>query len=231
MTYGTPEARLAELLTDFEAALAANIKLAYLPAYGIIKLRLTGTGKNPEEVSEQVDQQVKKLYSVIPDFIFAEDEESFETVIGKLLDQKNKTMCTAESCTGGHIAHMITSVPGSSDYFKGSVVSYSNIIKVRLLGVDEKLIGKEGAVSESVARAMAEGARKLMNTDYSLATSGIAGPDGGTDDKPVGTLWIAAASGSGTVSEKHNFGGDRLTNIKRFSNAALNLLRKQIINE
>ena len=230
MTYGIPEAILAELLTDFETTLPANIKLAYLPAYGIIKLRLTGTGKNPEEVSEQVDQQVKKLYTVIPGFIFAEDEESFETVIGNLLAQKNKTICTAESCTGGHIAHMITSVPGSSSYFKGSVVSYANIIKVSLLGVDEKLIGKEGAVSESVARAMAEGARRLMNTDYSLATSGIAGPDGGTDEKPVGTLWIAVASGSGTVSEKHNFGGDRLTNIKRFSNAALNLLRKQILS-
>ena len=230
MTYGTPEARLAELLTDFETALPPNIKLAYLPAYGIIKLRLTGTGKKPEEISKQVHQQVKKLYSVISDFIYAEDEESFETVIGKLLAQKNKTMCTAESCTGGHIAHMITSVPGSSNYFMGSVVSYSNSIKVRLLGVDEKLIGKEGAVSESVARAMAEGARRLMDADYSLATSGIAGPAGGTDEKPVGTLWIAAASGSGTVSEKHNFSGDRLTNIKRFSNAALNLLRKQILN-
>jgi nicotinamide-nucleotide amidase len=230
MTYGTPEARLAELLTGFEAALPANIKLAYLPAYGIIKLRLTGNGNKTEELSKQVDQQVKKLYTVINDLIFAEDEESFETVIGKLLTQKNKTMCTAESCTGGNIAQMITSVAGSSNYFKGSVVSYANSIKTRLLGVDDMLIGKEGAVSEAVVRAMAEGARKLMETDYSLATSGIAGPDGGTVEKPVGTVWIAAASVSGTVSEKHNFGGDRLTNIKRFSNAALNLLRKQIIN-
>ncbi len=177
-----------------------------------------------------MDEQVKKLYTVIPDFIYGENEESLEMVIGKLLAQKNKTVCTAESCTGGNIAHMITSVPGSSDYFKGSVIAYANIIKARLLGVDEKLIEKDGAVSEEVVREMAEGARKLFKTDYSVATSGIAGPDGGTDEKPVGTLWIAVASGTGTVAEKHIFGNDRLTNIKRFSLAALNLLRKQIIS-
>ena len=229
MTYGVPEARLAELLTEFEASLPENIKLAYLPAAGVIKLRLTGTGKDKEVVSEMVNVRVQKLYSLIPDLIFGENEESFETVIGKLLTKAKKTICTAESCTGGNIAHLITSVPGSSNYYRGSVIAYSNNVKTKLLGVDEKLIEKDGAVSESVVKAMAEGARRLLETDFSVATSGIAGPDGGSEEKPVGTLWIAAASEEGTVAEKHTFGSDRITNIARFSNSALSLLRKQII--
>ncbi len=229
MTYGVPEARLAELLTEFEASLPENIKLAYLPAAGVIKLRLTGTGKDKEVVSEMVNIRVQKLYSLIPDLIFGENEESFETVIGKLLTKAKKTICTAESCTGGNIAHLITSVPGSSNYYRGSVIAYSNNVKTKLLGVDEKLIEKDGAISESVVKAMAEGARRLLETDFSVATSGIAGPDGGSEEKPVGTLWIAAASEEGTVAEKHTFGSDRITNIARFSNSALSLLRKQII--
>lgn len=230
MTYGTAESKLAELLEGFEAALPPKVKLAYLPSYGIIKLRLTGTGKNDTEVKEVLDKQAEKLKSVIPDFIFSENEEAFESVTGKLLSVKNSTVCTAESCTGGNIAHMITSIPGSSRYFKGAVIAYSNEIKINILGVESTLIEREGAVSEPVVRAMAEGAMLLLKTDYSIATSGIAGPDGGTDSKPIGTLWIAAASKTGTISEKHTFGGDRMTNIIRFSNAALNLLRKQIIN-
>ena len=124
---------------------------------------------------------------------------------------------------------MITSVPGSSQYFRGSVIAYANEIKTELLGVRDKVIEKEGAVSEAVVKAMAEGALRLMKTDYSIATSGIAGPDGGTNEKPVGTLWTAVASNSGTVAEKHTFGTDRITNITRFTLVALNLLRKQII--
>lgn len=229
MTYGVPEARLAELLTGFEALLPENIKLAYLPAAGIIKLRLTGTGKDKAEVTERVNRQVQKLYSLIPDLIFGENEESFEMVIGKMLTKNKKTLCTAESCTGGNIAHLITCVPGSSNYYMGSVIAYSNSVKTELLGVDATLIEMDGTVSESVVKAMAEGARRLLNTDFSIATSGIAGPDGGTEEKPVGTIWIAAASDAGTVAEMHTFGSDRITNIARFSNSALSLLRKQII--
>jgi nicotinamide-nucleotide amidase len=229
MTYGTFESKLAEILTGFESGLPENIKLAYLPASGIIKLRLTGTGEDKAVLSGIINDQVIKLYETIPEFIYGEDEESLEMVIGKLLISKNKTVSTAESCTGGEIAHMITSVAGSSAYYKGSVIAYSNLIKTQLLGVQDYIITKYGAVSENTAKEMAVGVRSLLNTDFALATTGIAGPDGGTETKPVGTIWIAVASESGTVSEKRIFGNDRSTNIKRFSLAALNLLRKQII--
>jgi len=230
MTYGSPEARLAEILTDFEAGLPGDIRLAYLPSSGIIKLRLTGTGRDHKTITDSVEEQVRKLYAIIPDLIYGENEELLEMSVGRLLREKHKTLCTAESCTGGNIAHLITSVPGSSKYYTGSIISYANCIKTLLPGIDEELIEKNGAVSEPVVKAMAEGARILLGTDFSVATSGIAGPDGGTEEKPVGTLWTAVASGSETVAEKHTFGTDRLLNITRFSLVALNLLRKQIIN-
>jgi nicotinamide-nucleotide amidase len=230
MTYGTSEARLAEILTAYEAGLPAEIKLAYLPSHGINKLRLTGTGSNYVAVSTLVEEQVKKLYSVIPELIYGENEESLEAIIGKLLVDKNKTLSIAESCTGGNIAHLITTIPGSSRYFRGSVVAYDNSIKTGLLGIPAAVIEREGAVSEPVVRSMAEISRNLFKADYSVATSGIAGPDGGTEAKPVGTLWVAASSASGTVVEKHTFGTDRILNITRFSLVALNMLRKKIIN-
>jgi nicotinamide-nucleotide amidase len=229
MTYGTFEARLAEMLTDFEAGLPAYIKLAYLPSSGVIKLRLTGTGNDQEALAAVLIEQVNKLYRTIPDFIYAENEESLEMVIGKLLKAKKESLCTAESCTGGEIAHLLTSVPGSSVYYKGSVIAYDNEVKRKLLGVKEESIEKYGAVSEEVVSEMAAGARKLFNTEFAIATSGIAGPDGGTEAKPVGTLWMAVASGKGIVTEKRMFGNDRISNIKRFSMAALNLVRLQII--
>jgi nicotinamide-nucleotide amidase len=230
MTYGTFEAKLAEMLAGFETGLPENIRLAYLPASGIIKLRLTGTGTEHTSLINLINEHVNKLYKIIPDFIYGENEESLEMVIGKLLKAKNKTVCTAESCTGGEIAHMLTSVPGSSAYYKGSVIAYANSVKTQLLGVQDDTIEKNGAASEKVVQDMAIGARALFKTDYAAATSGIAGPDGGTDAKPVGTIWIAVASEKGIVSEKRVFGNDRTLNIKRFSLAALNLLRKQIIN-
>ena len=230
MTYGTFESKLADILTGFESGLPDNIKLAYLPASGIIKLRLTGTGEDYAVLSGIINDQVIKLYETIPEFIYGEDEESLEMAIGKLLISKNKTLSTAESCTGGEIAHMITSVSGSSAYYKGSVIAYSNLIKTQLLGVQDYIITKYGAVSDNTAKEMAGGVRSLLNTDFALATTGIAGPEGGTETKPVGTIWMAVASDRGTVSEKRVFGNDRNTNIKRFSLAALNLLRKQIIN-
>jgi nicotinamide-nucleotide amidase len=151
-------------------------------------------------------------------------------VIGRLLNSGKKTVSTAESCTGGEIAHMITSVPGSSMYYKGSVVAYANYVKTQLLGVHDYILEKYGAVSEQTVKEMADGSRNLFKTDFAVATSGIAGPDGGTELKPVGTVWIAVSSDKGTVCEKRVFGNDRIANIKRFSLAALNLLRKQIIN-
>ncbi len=229
MTYGLPEARLAEKLMEFEKALPVEIGLAYLPNYGIIKLRLTATGTDRKLLEKKAGEQVSKLYEIIPELIYGENEESLEMVIGKLLREKKQTVCTAESCTGGNIAHLLTGISGSSDYYKGSVIAYENSIKKEILKVPQVLLERFGAVSEQVIKSMAEGARELLKTDFCIATSGIAGPDGGAPDKPVGTLWIAAASEKGTVAEKHLFGYDRLTNIKRFSNAALNLLRQQIV--
>jgi len=211
--------------------LPAGIKLAYLPSSGVIKLRLTGTGRDSRTVAELVESQVRLLYSTIPDLIYGEEGETLEMAVGRLLRGRGKTLGTAESCTGGNIARLITSIPGSSDYFTGSVVSYANHVKTKLLGVDEKLIADHGAVSGPVVIAMAEGARRLLSADYSIATSGIAGPDGGTELKPVGTLWTAVSSASGTKAEMHTFGADRLTNINRFSNVALNMLRKQILSD
>jgi nicotinamide-nucleotide amidase len=228
MTYGAPEARLAELLAGFESALPSEIKLAYLPAAGIIKLRLTGTGADSIQVNKRIEEQVRNLYSVIPGLIYGENEDSFEIVIGRLLKERGETVSTAESCTGGKIAHMLTSVPGSSSYYRGSVIAYDNEIKRELLKVPDSLLRKYGAVSTEVVEMMAAGARELLKTDYSVATSGIAGPDGGSESKPIGTICIAVASGRGTISGKHVFGNERLTNINRFSVAALNLLLKEI---
>jgi nicotinamide-nucleotide amidase len=228
MTYGTFEAKLAETLADFEAGLPEYIKLAYLPSAGVIKLRLTGSGNNRDDLSKAVEKQVSNLYKTIPHLIYGENEESLEMVVGRLLVQKGQTLCTAESCTGGEIAHLITSVPGSSRYFKGSVIAYANSAKTRLLRVPGEIIDKYGAVSKETVELMAAGARDLFDTDFAVATSGIAGPEGGSTEKPVGTIWICVSSGCKNIVEKYTYGNDRVINIRRFSFAALNLLRKQI---
>jgi len=194
MTYGKPEARLAELLNGFEADLPSDIKLAYLPSFGIIKLRFTATGSDQLLLKEKIKEQVNKLYEIIPELIYGEDEKQFEMVIGELLKDRKQTICTVESCTGGKIAQLITSIPGSSVYYKGSIIAYDNQVKRGLLDVPESMLNIYGAVSEQVVKCMAKGGRKILNTDYSVATSGIAGPDGGTESKPVGTVWIAVDS-------------------------------------
>jgi nicotinamide-nucleotide amidase len=229
MTYGSFEARLAEMLSGFESELPPEIRLAYLPSSGIIKLRLTAKGTHRIQLEKILEETVKKLYSIIPQYIYAEDEEPLEKVIGRLLNENKKTICTAESCTGGEIAHMITRVPGSSAYYKGSVIAYANTVKKNLLSVSGTLIEQEGAVSEEVVKAMAEGARKKFKTDFAVATSGIAGPGGGTVEKPVGTVWIAVASAEHTIAVMHSFGNDRINNITRFSLASLDLLRREIV--
>ena len=230
MTYGTYEAKLAEILTDFEKKLPENVKLAYLPSFGTIKLRLTGTGVNGNQLQGIIQDKVNELYKIIPQYVYGEDEDTLEKCIGDLLRYKKQTLCTAESCTGGKIASLITSVPGSSDYFKGSVVAYANSAKSGILGIPEEIILKHGAVSREVVSKMAENARKLFATDYCIATSGIAGPGGGSEAKPVGLVWLAVSSQAGVVAEKLIFGTDRQTNIQRFSFAALNFLRKQILS-
>jgi len=230
MTYGTFEAKLAERLEGFEREMPSSVRLAYLPAYGVIKLRLTGTGYDREAIAGLIAGQVQKLYAIIPDVIYGEDEVTLEEKVGMLLMNNNLTLSTAESCTGGKIASMITSVPGSSAWFRGSVVAYDNSIKTGVLGVDPEIIRLHGAVSRETAAAMAGGIRQLTGSDYAIAVTGIAGPSGGTPEKPVGTVWITVASDKGIVTEKHNFADDRIINIQRSASTALNMLRKQIIS-
>jgi nicotinamide-nucleotide amidase len=230
MTYGIAEAMLAERLETFEKELPADIRLAYLPAFGVIKLRLTASGSDEKKIRSSVREQVEKLHKIIPDVIYGENEVMLEEVIGKILYDNKLTLATAESCTGGKIASLITSVPGSSGWFKGSVVAYDNSIKTGLLGVNTETIRLFGAVSAETAGEMAKGVRRLMGTDYAVAVTGIAGPTGGTAEKPVGTVWIAIDSERGLITERHIFGDDRQINITRSSYGALNLLRKQIIS-
>jgi len=231
MTYGTFEAKLAEMLTGFEAQLPSHIKLAYLPSLGVIKLRLTGTGRNRAQLSRDMESQVRKLYKEIPQYIYGEDEVSIEEAVGRLLRDRGLKVCTAESCTGGRISQMITSVPGSSAYYRGSVIAYDNSIKVKLLGVKESTLIANGAVSRETAEEMASGALKLFGCDFAVAVTGIAGPDGGSSGKPVGTVWISVASADKITSENHQFINDRNTNIRRFAIAALNMLRLRILGQ
>jgi nicotinamide-nucleotide amidase len=230
MTYGTFEAKLAERLEGFESQLPDSVRLAYLPAHGVIKLRLTGSGDDGENVRRTGEEQVRKLYEIIPDVIYGENEVTLEETVGRLLLDSKLTLSTAESCTGGRIASLITSVPGSSAWFTGSVVAYDNSVKTGVLGVNPQTISRFGAVSEETAREMAEGMLRLAKTDYSIAVTGIAGPEGGTPEKPVGTVWIALASRNGVTAERHRFADDRAINISRSAYTALNLLRKQIIS-
>ena len=228
MTIGVPESVLAKKIENWEDQLPKNIKLAYLPQPGAVRLRLSAKGDDKILLENQVFREIEKLKDILPDEISAfNDEPLFET-IGKLLREKNKTLSTAESCTGGYIAHLVTSVAGSSDYFKGSVIAYSNEVKINLLGVNPLSIEKFGAVSDQVVTEMAEGARRILKTDYAIAVSGIAGPGGGTDEKPVGTTWIAIASAEKTITRRLQLGDHRERNIIRTAFAALDMLRKTL---
>lgn len=225
MTTGMPESLLAEQIKEWESNLPSYIKLAYLPRPGIVRLRLSGGGQDRQKLETGIQKQVEKLKTLIPEIIFGYDDVSLEEVVGQLLLKNNKTVSTAESCTGGYIAHLITSIPGSSGYFEGAIVSYSNRIKIDLLAVSPEVLEKHGAVSREVVTAMAEGTRKKLRTDYCLAVSGIAGPDGGTEEKPVGTVWLALAGAEGTEARLFHFGEHRGRNISRSALAALNMLR------
>lgn len=230
MTEGIGESFLVEIIKDWEAQLEDDqIHVAYLPSPGIVKVRLSAEGEEAYEIlKSKVDHRIDELYQIVPQYIFGENDISVEEAIGNELRLKNKTIGTAESCTGGNIAHLLTSISGSSDYFLGSIVSYSNELKASLLNVSLKDIETYGAVSETVVTQMAVGARLSLGTDYALATSGIAGPNGGTDDKPVGTVWIAIAGKEGFFAKKFLFEKDRGRNIKRASLAALSMLRRTL---
>lgn len=227
-TIGIGESFLAKKIEDWENALPEYIKLAYLPAVGAVRLRLSAYGTNEPELAATLQQHIDALYPLAGEYIYAEGEMSLPEAIGKLLTENKQTLATAESCTGGYIAHLITSVAGSSAYYMGSVLAYANYVKTQELGVDETLLQTNGAVSETCVRQMAEGIRKKLKTDYALATSGIAGPGGGTPDKPVGTVWIALAGPQGTFSKVYHMGDNRERTIQRTALTALDLLRRSI---
>lgn len=232
LTQGVGESFLADKIKDWETALPPYIKLAYLPQPGIVRLRLTASGTSADALQHELDEKIMLLYSTISEFIFGEDEESLESIVGELLKEHNLTLATAESCTGGYIAHLITSIAGSSAYFTGSIISYSNDVKISMLGVKQATIVDFGSVSKEVVTEMAEGVMKKLNTNCSIAVSGIAGPDGGTEDKPVGTVWIAVSTPyNGTITKRFLFGEHRERNIRRSALAALDLLRKQLIKQ
>lgn len=229
LTSGMGESFLAERIGDWENNLPANTALAYLPSPGRVRLRITVVDDFMEQAQIQLQKHIDDLKQIIPELIYGYDDDLLEAVVGKMLVDKSKTIATAESCTGGMIAEKITSIPGSSHYFKGSVVAYANEIKANILAVDSRVIEEKGAVSKEVAVAMAKGVRKLMNTDIAVATTGIAGPDGGTDEKPVGTVWIALASEDEVFAKKYNFGDQRERNILWAVQTALNRVRKHLL--
>lgn len=227
-TIGVGESFLAEKIENWEDNLPEHIKLAYLPSFGQVRLRLTAVGTDEEQLKKEVDAEIEKVLPLIGSSVFGFDNDDLEVAIGKELKKQGLTVSTAESCTGGYISHMFTKVAGSSAYFMGSVVSYDNSVKINVLGVNAETIAQHGAVSEETVTQMAEGARKLMKTDFAIATSGIAGPDGGTPEKPVGTLWIACAMEGRTIAKKVQMTNQRDTNIQYGSVVALNLLRKMM---
>ncbi|MBF9252515.1 competence/damage-inducible protein A [Pontibacter sp. 172403-2] len=227
-TTGIAESILADKLEVWETSLPPHLKLAYLPGMGGVRLRLTGQGDDAGQLEQELQQKIDKLSGIIPNYIFAYGEVTLEEAVGKLLKERGLTISTAESCTGGYLAHKITSIAGSSAYYQGSVIAYHNEVKMRELHVKPETLQLYGAVSEATVREMAENVRRKFGTDIGVATSGIAGPDGGTPEKPVGTIWIACASQYKTETRLLNFRKDRLLNIEYTAMATLNLIRQSL---
>ncbi len=230
MLYGIAESTLALQIEDWENALPQSMHLAYLPKDGIIRLRLSSYG---EATKEEIEQQIANLKPLIADYLIATEDLPLETILGNLLKAHHQTIATAESCTGGRLAAALNAQSGASAYYMGSVVAYDNTIKEQVLGVKHSTLEKYGAVSEQTVREMAEGVRALINTDYAIATSGIAGPTGGTPNKPVGTVWIAWATPKGTTAECYHFGiaREREQITQRAVTAALVELIKSLNNK
>lgn len=236
LTVGEGESNIAKRIEAFEDALPLHIKLAYLPALGQVRLRLSATWPGAlvadaqEKLEAELDQYRDQLAAQIPEWLYGFEDDSLERVVGRLLLAQNKQLGTAESCTGGYIAHLITSVPGASNYFQGAAVTYSNTQKMKVLGVQAETLDTHGAVSEATVREMATGALEALGADVTLAISGIAGPDGGSAEKPVGTVWIAVADRNRCVAFKTVFGRDRMKNIQLSATWALNTLRKFLLD-
>jgi nicotinamide-nucleotide amidase len=229
-TIGLGESYLADKISEWEKSLPDHIKLAYLPSLGEVKLRLTSFGDSNQRLEQEVNDLTEKLKTYIGPFIFGFGEDPIEVVIGNTLRNKKLTLSVAESCTGGYLSHLITSVPGSSDYFLGSMIPYSYEIKMRQLGVKPETLEKFGAVSEPTISEMASVVRARFNADIGVATSGIAGPGGATPDKPVGTVWIAYSDKYQTVTKKLQLSKERMLNIRMASTAVLNLIRLSLPN-
>jgi nicotinamide-nucleotide amidase len=229
-TAGQGESIIAERLINFEASLPPHVKLAYLPNYGMVKLRLTSTGNNREEIENELEPYFEQLQLLVKEWLVTNADEGLEIVVGKILKGKGKTMGTAESCTGGYIAHLITSIAGSSAYYKGSIISYANDVKEHLLNVKHATLVENGAVSEETVTEMVNGAIEKLDVDYALAVSGIMGPDGGSEEKPVGTVWIAVGNIEKIETLRLNLRFDRQRNIALTAMNALNFLRKFILS-
>ena len=230
LTAGIGESFLAERISEFETSLPKHIKLAYLPNYGMVRLRLTTIGKNKEAITTDIDNLFKELQQQVADVMVANEDISLQEAVGKLLKEKGETVTTAESCTGGYIAHLISSIAGSSAYFNGGIVSYANDVKQSLLGVQETTLTKYGAVSDETVIEMAKGALQSIPSDYSVAVSGIMGPGGGSDEKPVGLVHIAVANKNKVVSQQLHFRFNRDRNIELTAVNALIMLRKFMLD-
>lgn len=229
LTAGIGESALAEHISAWESALPSHLKLAYLPSYGMVRLRITGTGSDDAALEKEMATYFETLQQRVNDWLVSTGDVSLVQTVSRMLLEKKKRIGTAESCTGGYIAHLITSEPGSSAIFNGSVVSYANQAKSEILNVDVQTLNQYGAVSEETVREMVKGASKILRTDYCIATSGIMGPDGGTPEKPVGTVWIAVGNEAKIVTQKFSFRFNRSRNIDMAAMQALNLLRRYLI--
>ncbi len=228
LTQGIGESALAEKLSSWEDQLPTFIQLAYLPSMSRVKLRLTAKGEDKAFLNNAIEKEVEKICAIVPQYIWGYNNDTMESIIGMLLKEQGSTLATAESCTGGYMAHVITSVPGSSAYYKGSIIAYDNDIKKQILGVNPSDLEKHGAVSEQVACQMATGLKTLFNVDYAVGITGIAGPDGGTKEKPVGTTWIAVAGKTGCESKLFRIADNRERSIIRATRKAMSMLINKI---
>lgn len=224
-TVGIGESWLADLIQDWENGLPSHLKLAYLPSLGHVKLRLTGFGIDKEKIQSEIMTQIEGVLPKIQKYVYGYNEETLQTAIAKLLIQSDKTIALAESCSGGYVSHLITTVPGSSRYFQGSIVPYHNVFKTALLGVKTETLEAQGAVSEETVLQMALGVQNRFQSDFGLASTGVAGPDGGSEEKPVGTVWIACVGNGLSKAKKLQLTQDRMLNIQLTAVAVLNLLR------
>ena len=227
-TAGVGESMLAERIKDWEAALPKHIKLAYLPSYGMVRLRMTAKGDDKNKLEEELESQLKQLKPLIADWYVIDEDLTMQQVVGKMLKERKQTASSAESCTGGYIAHLLTLDAGASSNYKGTVVCYDNQVKIDVLKVSKKDIDELGAVSEPVVIQMVKGALEVLKTDYAIATSGIMGPDGGSEKKPVGMVWVAVGNKDKIVTKEFQFRFDRVRNIELTAMNALNMLRRFI---